>query len=53
METEEETHIRALDWAPNVQLKSRKNKNMSQKVKTMKDSFIETVYFSWTGKEQA
>ena len=32
METEAETHSRALDWAPKVQLK---NENMSEEVKTM------------------
>ena len=33
IEIEAESHIRALDWAPKVQLKSRRNENMNKEVR--------------------
>ena len=61
METEAETRMGALDWAPKVQLKSVGSKIMRKEVKTMKDTPTETVYltlweltnYSQTGKKQA
>ena len=46
METEAETHIGALDWAPKGQLKSGRNENVSKEVKTLMGSPTETVYLS-------
>ena len=46
METEAETRIRALDWPPNVQLKSERSENMSKKVKTLMGTPTETIYLS-------
>ena len=34
MEIETETHIGALDWAPKVQMRSRRRENMSKEVRT-------------------
>ena len=44
MEIETETHIRALDLAPKVQLKSGRNENMNKEIKTMMRTPTETVY---------
>ena len=36
MEIETETHIKELDLAPNVQMRSRRRENMSKEVRTMR-----------------
>ena len=46
IETETETCSGALGWTSKVQLKSRKNENMSKEVKTMMGTPSETVYLS-------
>ena len=46
METEAQTRIGALGWAPNIQLKSGRNEIMSKEVKTMKETLTETLYQS-------
>ena len=38
MEIETETHMGVLDWAPKVQLKSRRRENMSKEVRTTRGS---------------
>ena len=61
MEAVAETHIRALNWALKVQLKSGRNENMSKRVEIMMGTPTEIVYlslleqanYSQIGKEQA
>ena len=39
MEIETETHIGALDWAPKVQMKSRRRENIKTEVRTARGAF--------------
>ena len=46
MKIEAMTHIRALEWAPNIQLKSGRSESMSKEFKTIRCSSTETVCLS-------
>ena len=46
MEIETETHIGALDWAPKVQMRSRRRENMNKGVRTVRGVF--THWFKGT-----